>query len=492
MLSWITPGSCPVPQELCTAESISRRRTRIDRYRSRTEVTNDHITSAYTWLRLPVLKDGAINIAKPTDFNMLYRTIPVTRGIPEDEALNHILQVLASIQANDYIKYNILMLNTSTAAAATERTKQWFDAQETWHKLENINTMIISTANHKVDIYKWQLEDRVTYVIFNNHDTPSVVFKIASALMFESNRFEENTNKFVEAWLTGSEEKICAVVKEYFEDYRNALEDRNRNEAIEALSKAIVVDKSSEFQQRITYIENDINEYFNEISRLTENLNKVKAEYLLYALEDEEDKGEILKNFFISCKNNITHLKFKDDKLQIVYITNLMYFESDMLRTYLRTTRDNCVNKAPAYIQQLLKDIFLNNIYKLCIESGVILDTQHNNIQYTEPYTIRGVSKENLKGIPNPHHRYYNCWGDNKPNIVNAMMNKDYITAILTCFAAIAGLNIADVAVMEKFIQDELITYDNVPCLKNVKTGEIITITQYKRRYEERETNEAN
>lgn len=98
-----------------------------------------------------------------------------------------------------------------------------------------------------------------------------------------------------------------------------------------------------------------------------------------------------------------------------------------------------------------------------------------------------------LKGIPNPHHKYYNCWGDNQSNIVRALVDKDYITAITTAFAATSGLNISDTAVMEKFVNDELpYRYSDTPCLKNTATGELITINTYKRRFEDNASNETN
>ena len=45
------------------------------------------------------------------------------------------------------------------------------------------------------------------------------------------------------------------------------------------------------------------------------------------------------------------------------------------------------------------------------------------------------------------------------------------------------GLNLTDTPVMEKFIQRELREYKETPCIKDVATGEVISIHEFERRY---------
>ena len=158
-----------------------------------------------------------------------------------------------------------------------------------------------------------------------------------------------------------------------------------------------------------------------------------------------------------------------------------MYFEETLLDPYFSSTRSNVVNEAPEWKQQLMKDLFKEKKYTLRIESTIWMNISRGNFQY---FTITNlVPMEALWGIPNPHHRYYNCWGDNQPNIHRAIQNTDYLTALATAFAAMSGINLSDTAVMQKFITEELYEFHNVPCLENAETGEVITIDEYERRF---------
>lgn len=481
MLAWLTEATIPAPNELVQASRSITRRTNIDKYRSRTEVTTDHIYTAYAWLKLPVLIGDELQQLR--EWSMKYKTAPITRGIPEEEALENAKRVIANI-IEGYYNFNIIMFNTGTAAAGSARLKSWLDEQENWHELD-VATLVTTTATHKINIYKFERDGRVFYTILNNLDTPTVVFKIATALIIDQNYFNDNTEAFAEAWLTGNADTIYTKVAEYYEAYTTAKKERERNEALTELSKAMLTDKTNEFRDRIDSIQRQINSLFDEISNRNAELEQVKGEYLLYKLEDMEDKGEELRNFFASCGDKITHIHFCDNKLYLAYCTSLMYFEPDMLNRYFESNRSNCVNSAPEHIQQLLTDIFLNNKYDLLIESGVKLDIEYNRVNFVDPTQLKHCVYTDLIGLPNPHHMYYNCWGDNAPLITRALIEKDFITGILQVFAAMSGLNIADSAVMEKFVQSELVNYTDTKCLKNKTTGEIITIRQYQRRYED-------
>ena len=491
MLAWVTPSQRLTPNELASADSLSRRRMSIDRYRSRTEVTNEHINAAYAWLRLPVIGTTDLIHHDYYDAFTIYRTIAVPRGVGEQEALGTIRVAINQTIERARI-LNIITLNTGTAAAASNCIKEFFDNSDMWNELD-IRTLVTSAPTHKVNMYKHITNhgtsyDRTTYIILNNLDTPSVIFKIATAIMLDLNLFKDDTEKFANAWLSGNADTVYDTVTNYYAEYKRNKALLQRMEAIEKLSKSMGDNRENEFKRRIQEIEERLNEAMNDIRTYTQRMDAVKGEYLLYKLEDDTKKTEELKTFFKAIGDKLVYVRFNDNKLSIVYRTKLVYFEPDLLRRYLDSTRPNCVTGAATYIKQLLIDIFLERKYDLLIETGAVLYIQDNNVAYMPP---ENAAETRLSGIPNPHHKYYNCWGDNKPSIVNALINKDYITAISQTFAAMSGLNISDTAVMERFIREELQQYSEVACLEDKNTGEVITISDYRRRFEDA-SDEAN
>lgn len=497
MIQWITPATIAIPEELARADALNARKLRLNRYRSRTDVTPEHINSAYMWQKLPIIIDdpehpGCQKLStEHRNQSGLYRTSAVPRGMSEEDALTACLNTIADVQGGYGWTFKYLMFNTGTAAAATERLKNWLDSQAGYSTMD-VATLITSSPTHKINMYKCVAGNETTYIALNNLDTPSVVFKIATAIMLDMNMFGDATQKFAEAWLTGNGDAIYTVVNEYFAEYKANEELNRRTRAIDELYKAMTANRAKEFRDRIDNINYEMQQLFSRIDEYSRDLDRVKGEYLLYTLEDEDSKGTDLKNFIQNCGDKISYINFTDNKLYISYVSKLIYFEPDLLKRYFDSSRSNCVKEAPDYIKQLLKDIFFENKYELLLETAFLLDIRTHSIYWKESFSLRNCYYNMLKGIPNPHHKYYNCWGDNQSNIVRALVDKDYITAITTAFAATSGLNIADTAVMEKFIRDELYRYTETPCLKNTATGEVITINTYKRRFEDNASNETN
>ena len=164
---WITPVTVAIPTELCDAEYQSRRRTSLDRYRSRTEVTNEHIWTAYAWLRLPLINREPQEVVRSV---LLYKTAPVTRGVSPAEALENAKSVLQNAHVGGR-KYNVVMFNTRTDAANSAKIKEWLDANEGCTELTQYTTMLVSAPTHKINLYKRETEDQTTYIILNNLDT---------------------------------------------------------------------------------------------------------------------------------------------------------------------------------------------------------------------------------------------------------------------------------------------------------------------------------
>ena len=124
------------------------------------------------------------------------------------------------------------------------------------------------------------------------------------------------------------------------------------------------------------------------------------------------------------------------------------------------------------------------------MQSGVVLNLRSYEVGFTNPLGLLNVmGVRDLKGMFNPHHYYYNCWGDNQSLITRALSEHDYITAILQAFAAIAGINVTDTAVITQFVEREIPEFRNTPCIKVNTTNELITFTEYSRRFTENASN---
>lgn len=475
MATWRIPATLQIPTELNNAINIMRRRLHINRYRSRTEVMEDHILTALSWMKLARLENN--ELIAPSQNYTSYIVRAVQRGTdPEtvkQETLSYINDV---IEASS--RHNIITFNTATAAAASEAIKTAIDTDQRFTELDVI-PMITSTPNHRIHIYKTATDEgKRMYLILNNVDTVTVLFKIAAAIMLDTGWFKED---MVTAWMSGNADDIITAVTNYYKEYNDTKKDREFNNALKSIVNNIVNAKKGMFESQINQYQAQIVDYYDHIRNITEKLNDVKGRYLLQLTLNEDQKLTDLQKFIENCKENIGFLKTNENVITIVYKTPLIYFDETLLKPYYDSHRDNVINTAIPWKQQLLKDIFFEKKYTLLIESSIAMNLQSARFQYVPVGNY--IQGSETTGIPNPHHKYYNCWGDNEPTIFRAIQDADYVTAFTTAFAAMAGINLADTAVVNKFVNEEICNYDTVPCLKDNSTGETISFSEYGRRY---------
>lgn len=482
MLAWLTTPQTEVPAQLSRAYTTAHRRTRLDRYRSRTNVTVDNILTALTWMRLPrILEDGTLGTV-PT-YLTYYGTRAIPRGVQPEEAVTFVTDTIVGVLSAHY-QTAVMTFNTANAATASQAVKEWLDNAELYTELA-VRPMLTSTPNHKIHVYKTVDDGRTLYVVLNNVDTPDVVFKLGAALLVDSERFGEATNNIAAAYLSGNGNEVHEKLREYYAEYERHRQEHAITDAINGLREALTEGRERELTSAIESAQNRIDEYYYRIAEATSQLNECKANYLLFKLTDENAKTVELETYLRSLNQNLTALVTADSVLKMAFKTPLMYFESELLQRYFDSTRTNVVNSAPAWKQQLLKDLFIDVKAQLMIESGASIGMRTSAVNFVNPTTLRTdlMTVSQLEGIPNPHHYYYNCWGDNKPRIIRALDDRDFVLAITQICAAMAGLNLADAPVMEKFVRYELNEYANTPCIKLLETNEIITITEYERRY---------
>lgn len=482
MLEWLIPAETQAPNQLVQAETSLRRRMRLNRYRSRTEVTGEHIIAAFSWLKLPVLTDeGTLESSEPG--NVYYSTFSVPRGVPDEQALRDAQDTITGIIAANYSNA-FVTFNTASAANGSAAVKQWLDECADYAELP-VRPMLTTTPNHKVHVYINNVTDNKMFVILNNVDTPAFVFKLGAALLTIYQKFGNKTNEIAEKYLTGNGTEVYNTLHGYYAEYEAHAQERALLEALNTMTTAICENRERDLIKLIEDTQRSIDDLYNRIAAYTETLNAHKANYLLFKLTDEDARVQELKTFLHNSYENITGLRAERGTIKIAYKTPLVFFEPDALQRYFDSTRPNVVNEAPNWVQQLLKDIFINKTKQLLIETGATIYIERPNIEYKNPAAIRTdvYAPSEFSGIPNPHHHYYNCWGDNKPNILRALAEHDYVLAITQVFAAMGGLNLTDTPVMEKFIQRELREYKETPCIKDVATGEVITIREFERRH---------
>lgn len=127
-----------------------------------------------------------------------------------------------------------------------------------------------------------------------------------------------------------------------------------------------------------------------------------------------------------------------------------------------------------AYI--LLKSVFLDKKYKMQVFSEYAFDffcQQVTCILRGQPDSFYSSQDD---AIPNPHHRYYDCLGENSTNANDFMIRGDFYGALCTIMYATSGINLADDAVWDSFNSKDIKNlidgcYKNIKCFYNQELG---------------------
>lgn len=484
-MTWLRTPTHAACAELANAVAAAARLIRIDRYRSRTSVLPEHITTAYSWAMLyKIENDERVS----QHISLYYITRALTRGVETEEAVEAALRTISEAITSSRT-HCVLTFNTSTNAAASEALQNFLSTNENYTEL-NARALVTTTPNHKIRIYKHTAAERVRYVVLNNLDTPEVVFKIATAILLDLNPFGEFTATLASGYLIGDGDGVSEALQQYFAAYNANRQERAIRNALNNLTASLTQVQEQTYTRKIERAQQDLDNLYSQIREYTEILNTHKAEYLLYKLTDDNAKLQDLTRLLESSKDKLAYIECANNRLALVYTTPLLYWEPQIAQRYFDSTRQNIMNSATPAVQQLLKDIFINGTHTLMIQSGVEFDLQRKDVYFTNPNGLLGIrSTSELNGMFNPHHYYYNCWGDNKSLIVRALNDHDYVTAVLQAFAAIAGINVSDTAVITKFVEREIDEFRNTPCIKVNETAEIITCSEYIRRFTQNASN---
>lgn len=170
-----------------------------------------------------------------------------------------------------------------------------------------------------------------------------------------------------------------------------------------------------------------------------------------------------------------------DGALALNLTSELRFFDQEAARKVI-------ARRTPDIVKRLLTDVFINNKYQIQFGTAITLglDYRHNEV-----ITAHRHESIDPNTMWNPHLYYYDCWGSNRAEIQKAIEAQQLIAAVEQIHAATCSLNVLDGAVWTRFTNDldralnnnsysEALGGRNSKCLKDLKTGERITLAQYK------------
>ena len=470
---WEQSPTLAMPAELNTAISIAHRRTNLNVYRSRLNFDNEFIYTAFSWLWLPIITD---NTVRDTNTSFRFTTQALTRG-DAAQATDEAYRVYTNICNID--GYSLTIFNSVNNSQAAIMLTERFLQEERLQQL-NVRPVITLNVNHSIKMFT---DNAGRYFIISNQYTHELMFKLSAVILNAYTPFaEEYRNALAQAYLSGAADNVINAIGNRYADIARLRQETRMVQAIENLTLNLDAGELQRIENNIRDTEEAIRQAYTQIDQAYTHLKEYQAQYLLKLTEDVSAAEEQLKTFLMSSRNHFRYIEYnaRRKQLNFVYETALIYFDQDAYDIYARSTRPNMVTNAAPALRSLLDDIFVTHMIKMHFVSGVQLNMETGDIRYLDPYSTPDTV---VDGLSNPHHKHFNCFGDNVSQLRQAVRNKDYVSAILQAESAIAGINIADATVFRRFIEDDLTYNTAIPCLEVAATGERMTIEEYIRRY---------
>ena len=470
---WEQSPTLAMPAELDAAIRTAHRRTNLNVYRSRLNFDNEFIYTAFSWLWLPIITD---NTVRDTNTSFRFTTQALTRG-DAAQATDEAYRVYTNICNID--GYSLTIFNSVNNSQAAIMLTERFLQEERLQQL-NVRPVITLNVNHSIKMFT---DNAGRYFIISNQYTHELMFKLSAVMLNTYTPFaEEYRSALAQAYLSGTADNVINAIGNRYADIARLRQETRMVQAIENLTLNLDAGELQRIENNIRDTEEAIRQAYTQIDQAYTHLKEYQAQYLLKLTEDVSAAEEQLKTFLMSSRNHFRYIEYnaRRKQLNFVYETTLIYFDQDAYDIYARSTRPNMVTNAAPALRSLLDDIFVTHMIKMHFVSGVQLNMETGDIRYLDPYSTPDTV---VDGLSNPHHKHFNCFGDNVSQLRQAVRNKDYVSAILQAESAIAGINIADATVFRRFIEDDLTYNTAIPCLEVAATGERMTIEEYIRRY---------
>lgn len=269
-------------------------------------------------------------------------------------------------------------------------------------------------------------------------------------LWFELASYYIKNEKISSAWATGNGDVI-----------RKVLKTNNKRELSEELTQKMgkisdymleKMNDNSEMVNRLADLRAKFEAKTRELENLQANIRTVEKDIIYAKVTKNEQVKELetaLKNLYKA--KSLTTFDINSGILSLEVTTPLEYYDKESYKILRNSTRHNALSSVSEDNKKLFDAIFLTGEVKLILSNSVDLSLTYGSIVVK--------AKSDYAAYPNPHHKWFNCWGDYTRPITDNVLDYHWDTALHLITIATAGINVEDSPVMTKLVYDLLGEY---------------------------------
>lgn len=228
--------------------------------------------------------------------------------------------------------------------------------------------------------------------------------------------------------------------------------------------RSLLADFETRFEkERMEDLEREIKDYKEQMDELFQRIGDLierrdEAEVLLFGYRNGDHKSEpVTMNYFLANKNLVLKSVTRDyiDFYASGWLSNWDPEKADATfghgrcGSWLEYNKSYGVSDEDAKL--LWNALFMTETIKVRLWSHYRL-----SLRGTDPMRIMtdDGTPDITNALPNPHHRYHACGGNNKRYVAQCIMDHDIVGAIEQCISATVGINLTEHASYQYFARD--------------------------------------
>lgn len=339
--------------------------------------------------------------------------------------------------SNNFRQLNLEEKEIYTKALAQLKARDGFD-EDAWPYF----TALVSTEKHAIVL--------VTNYYDNNQATEYWLTFGMIPTFFQDfkDRFSVKELRYFDEFVHRSSLKriVNSDVKRCFDDMLtdNKYTDRLKEIMYEENIKRIVQNRINNAQTEMerarsmsesalrTYRDSQTNYY--SASRLLDDLKKNQADAV------DEIKTAL-------ATEGIVDSTVTNDSIVLLIKSPVKFYEADESEIIINNIEND-------FIKYVFTKTFIDNEYKLNMLSRFYFETSLHPNNYNLTSSIDSNEMREHNALYNPHLQYFNCLGDYRPKLLDAIAKNDLLLFTNIAIASSGSLNFRDGAVMGRFIRD--------------------------------------
>jgi hypothetical protein len=314
-----------------------------------------------------------------------------------------------------------------------------------WVELNGLSIALKQSARHRIRLY---YNSRDTIIIFtaapildydNDYKFLKEFIAITPLLLPETWRNEHNE---LVALCRSVLDINATTWLELYTNYINNIDTYKnaRTEAIRNLLLQLNNTRNNNLQQQLEEERRRIDSVKTELAQTLQRYYHTNA-LLIGGAETQLTEDDIK---YIIDKNIIEGIYINGTTLYFSCTAPVLQYDKDAAEIYYKTIRDSDFKK-------LFKAVFIDEDYILHFTDCIKIN--YNTGGYSA--SAGALSHvHTVRGLPNPHHYHYNCWGNYNSIITELIINYDHLALFLQIKAAVGSLNMTDYTVLNRFKED--------------------------------------